>query len=142
MDSHYIYGQNHYGWDWYIACTSPTCQAFVETMPNTFLARHAMVSPLTRRARIQAHKIFDLLWEPDTERRTLAYKWLQEEMGMTKEECHIRFFNLQQCQEVIRLVNKHHVRLKREWEDADDAARTRQDDGGKSRDRTRVSGGK
>ncbi|WP_279239691.1 zinc-finger-containing protein [Scytonema sp. UIC 10036] len=35
--------------------------------------------------------------------RDEAYKWLCEQMGLTREKAHIAMFNEQQCRQVIKL---------------------------------------
>ena len=101
-----IYGVQVGGWDVYIRCTNPHCRAFVETMPATELAAGRMSSPAVRRARVEAHKVFDPLWQPDKSKRTRAYQWLQKKMGLTEAECHIRKFDERQCYRVIQLVKR------------------------------------
>lgn len=75
-------------------------------MPGTLLAVGRMSSPSVRRARVEAHKVFDTLWQPDKRKRTLAYHWLQKKMGLTAQECHILKFDIRQCYRVIQLVTR------------------------------------
>lgn len=53
--------------------------------------------------RIKAHAMFDPLWKTGVMSRSEAYKWLAEEMNMTREQCHISLFNVRECKEVINL---------------------------------------
>lgn len=102
-----LYGKPLEGWEWFISCTNLKCRAFVETKPGTNLAVKEMATPRTRRARRNAHKVFDQLWLPDKEKRRKAYAWLREMTGLDEKACHIGKFDFDQCQEVIRLVQKY-----------------------------------
>lgn len=70
----------------------------------------------TKQARIVAHAAFDRLWKSFGERRrrstarTRAYRWLESEMKLSTDDCHIARFTRAQCEEVVRLV---HARLDR-----------------------------
>lgn len=57
----------------------------------------------TKNARINAHAMFDRLWQGSKPKMTRkeAYRYLQRIMGMTKEEAHIGHFTIEQCQELI-----------------------------------------
>lgn len=64
-------------------------------------------------ARIEAHAVFDQLWQKSAfakrkprMKRTEAYVWLQKAMGLSKEAAHIGMFNVEQCKQLIELVNK------------------------------------
>lgn len=73
----------------------------------------------TRDARIAAHKAFDELWrslpeepacgersdsaEPCRNKRSAAYMWLAEKLGLPLQECHIKQFDRGQCACVIAL---------------------------------------
>lgn len=57
----------------------------------------------TRYLRSQAHKVFDPLWETGELSKAEAYLWLGEKMGLTEEQCHIRYFDRDQCRKVIDL---------------------------------------
>lgn len=82
----------------------------------------------TRRMRVLAHEVFDTLWRhperntphlptlddleatwtlgPDQvfATRERAYEWLQEVMGLSKEEAHIGQFSSDQCKKLIEAV--------------------------------------
>jgi len=62
----------------------------------------------TRKMRIKTHKAFDELWknapkEEQRNRRKEAYELLRRHMKMTKNECHIGNFTIEQCTEVIKI---------------------------------------
>lgn len=57
----------------------------------------------TKRWRMQAHEVFDALWEQGTITRSEAYAWLAREFG---HEAHIADMDIEQCQRVIELVDE------------------------------------
>ena len=63
----------------------------------------------TRAMRVQAHASFDRLWKgkPALMDRTQAYEWLDDVMGLSKEEGHISRMDKDQCQRLILLVDRY-----------------------------------
>lgn len=60
----------------------------------------------TRQERIRAHEAFDVLWRNGYLARGAAYKWLQEALGLEREEeCHIGRFDLATCRRVVSLCH-------------------------------------
>jgi ssDNA-binding Zn-finger/Zn-ribbon topoisomerase 1 len=60
----------------------------------------------TRRARIRAHKVFDLLWKDKRMTRPKAYAWMRKAMKLKEDEAHIGMFTVQQCEQLIDLVHR------------------------------------
>lgn len=66
-----------------------------------------------KKARIEAHAVFDLLWQKSAYskkpvmKRKDAYAWMQKAMGLAKDEAHIGNFDVEQCQKLIKLVNEY-----------------------------------
>lgn len=58
----------------------------------------------TKKARIEAHAAFDLLWKGREMSRTDAYRWLGEAMGLAPEERHIGQFTKEQCARLVALL--------------------------------------
>lgn len=59
----------------------------------------------TRAARTEAHKCFDQLWKSKLfKSRAAAYRWLQEAMGLSKDDAHIGKFDQHQCARAARLA--------------------------------------
>jgi hypothetical protein len=56
-----------------------------------------------RRARVAAHAAFDPIWKDRAMGRAAAYRWLREQLGIPKRECHIAMFDLAQCARVVEL---------------------------------------
>lgn len=60
----------------------------------------------TRKARIEAHAVFDKLWTHNRGRRDL-YANLAKSMGLSKSKCHIGMFDVEQCQKVIEFCEEN-----------------------------------
>lgn len=58
----------------------------------------------TRQARILAHHVFDHLWMSGQYKRNLLYDRLAAFMGLSAHCTHIRFFDKEQCKQVVRFV--------------------------------------
>lgn len=102
---------------------------FPETPPNTpnifFYSRQAplsfslmigksrarnlgkFVNQQTQNCRIKAHMVFDKLFEGQNPlmTRTEAYEYLQNLMGLEQKEAHIGKFSIEECQELIDLLD-------------------------------------
>lgn len=93
-------------WDlkfWY--CDRGHEAAFVgchkDNPDNTPLGRLANAE--LRKAKSAAHKAFDPLWKDRQMTRSEAYQWLANELGLTKEEAHIGWFDEAMCAKVIEV---------------------------------------
>lgn len=69
------------------------------TLPFGTLANAAL-----RSARTAAHGVFDLLWQSGRMRRSEAYAWLSEQLGVPFELTHISMFDIGQCMRVMDAV--------------------------------------
>lgn len=60
----------------------------------------------TKEARIRAHDEFDRLWKGPTAvmSRPAAYRELQRVMDMTKDEAHIGRFSVEECEDLIAIL--------------------------------------
>lgn len=62
----------------------------------------------TKQWRITAHDAFDTLWKPRRSApmsRGEAYRWLQDSMKLSPDDCHIGRFTIDQCKKVVELIN-------------------------------------
>ena len=77
---------------------------------TAYLCRNcgAYVDAALRKWKMAAHASFDPLWKtgPFRGRRKAAYGWLAEQMGLPIEKTHIGMFDIPQCQEVIKIIEK------------------------------------
>ena len=97
-----------------MAAASATPRISAETVVHTSAAM-AEDKPLGRLAdatlrkwKMAAHASFDPLWKtgPFRGRRKAAYGWLAGQMGLPVEKTHIGMFDVPQCQEVIKIIEK------------------------------------
>jgi ssDNA-binding Zn-finger/Zn-ribbon topoisomerase 1 len=59
----------------------------------------------TKKARIEAHRLFDRIWKENLVRnRGAAYTWMQKALGLSKAEAHIGEFSIDQCEKLMRAV--------------------------------------
>ena len=99
--------KSKYGY-WY-KCNK--CNASVGCHPLTKKPLGTTAKPELRALRQEAHKHFDGTWRAKMKRdgctqqeaRSAGYKWLQQQLGLSAEECHIGKFNESQCLRVIEL---------------------------------------
>lgn len=60
--------------------------------------------PEVKKWRIAAHEIFDRLWKNDGMKRTEAYAYLAEKMGV--KEIHIGESDIETCKKIIKVCSK------------------------------------
>lgn len=60
-----------------------------------------------RAAKGRAHRAFDPLWEKKLMKRTQAYTWLAEKLGIPVEACHIGMFDVMQCDQTVQLCARY-----------------------------------
>lgn len=62
-----------------------------------------------RRAKSAAHRVFDPLWqEGKFKTRKDAYRWLAGKLGMPVDQCHIGYFSVPRCEQVVEICNQLH----------------------------------
>lgn len=91
------------------------CDAYVgchKTRPLEALGR--LANKELRQAKIEAHHYLDNLWQRRIDKdctkghaRGKAYKWLREQMGISKDICHIGMFDVAECNRVIELCKPY-----------------------------------
>jgi hypothetical protein len=57
-----------------------------------------------RRAKSDAHAVFDLLWRSGDMSRVAAYAWLSKALGISQDDCHIGMMDVKTCQTVVEKV--------------------------------------
>lgn len=102
VDSAEIYGKS-YG----MVYLCRPCDAYVGVHDGTDTPLGRLANRELRRWRNRAHAAFDPLWQqgPYRRRRNDAYAWLAGKMGLTKEETHIAMFDVEQCKQVIQIMD-------------------------------------
>jgi len=87
----------------YYACIADDCRGAHGAHPDgTPLGKPA--DQATKRMRMAAHAEFDKLWKRGDFTRKQAYAWMQETLGLTKEEAHIANFDIPTCKRLIEAV--------------------------------------
>jgi len=66
----------------------------------------------TRKARINAHTIFDCLWKDGHMTRQEAYRRLAEYLGLKIEDTHIGLFDIKKCYKAIQFAVEQQNGLK------------------------------
>lgn len=114
IDSSEVYGRS-YGM---IYICKP-CDAYVGVHKGTDIALGRLANKELREARKEAHFYFDQIaktslinkiWKeyiPNISNRNKGYLWLSKQLGIAKEQCHIGMFDLEKCQETIKICKKY-----------------------------------
>lgn len=102
VDSAEIYGKS-YG----MVYLCRPCDAYVGVHDGTDTPLGRLANRELRRWRNRAHAAFDPLWQqgPYRRRRNDAYAWLAGKMGLAKEKTHIAMFDVEQCKQVIQIMD-------------------------------------
>jgi hypothetical protein len=58
------------------------------------------------KARQDAHRAFDPIWQFGSMTRSEAYVWLAKQLSMPKHLCHVLYFNEEECKKVIEVSRK------------------------------------
>ena len=106
VDSSEIYGRS-YGMIY--LCRS--CDAYVGVHQNSNVAKGRLANAELRSWKKKAHFLFDDLWKrkiikercAKSRARTAAYQWLSKQLGIDPKYCHIGFFDLEQCKNVVKV---------------------------------------
>jgi hypothetical protein len=103
-DSAVVYNGTSYGLIWRCA----PCEAWVGVHRDS--PNHAPLGRLAnkelRLAKQAAHRAFDPFWKGGTMKRSQAYQWLADQMGIEKKRCHIGWFDVEQCEQVVKICEK------------------------------------
>jgi hypothetical protein len=90
------------------------CEASV-SIDRYGLPKGSLAKADLKQARVRAHQVFDPLWSltavsdiaPLGEGRNLCYRWLSTKLEVPVGYCHIGMFNLEQCQQVVRICRPY-----------------------------------
>ena len=70
----------------------------------------------TRRARILAHAAFDRIWKQGAMKRSAAYAWMRQAMGLREDQAHVGQFDEVECARLVDLVRRDFPQLfKNHW---------------------------
>ncbi len=91
----------------------PRCDTFAASHPNG-KSKGPMTSKPTRIAKIRAHAAFDRLWTEGIMRRSQAYQFLAEHLGV--KEAHIAWMNIDECKATERWAVDTYCTILMDWE--------------------------
>lgn len=80
------------------------CKAYATCKKGSNEPRGTLAKDSLRRLRVKCHKMMDLIWQDGYMTRTATYEWLQLELRLTKEKCHIAMFDNDICNRVLKLA--------------------------------------
>ena len=86
-------------------CTN--CNASVGVHRGTINPMGTLANTVLKLKRREAHRVFDAIWKTQGLTRSDAYAWLAAQMGLPKHRAHIAYFNIAQCDEVIRICQNY-----------------------------------
>lgn len=102
----YVYGENAVVTHLYVCAGYPECDSFVGVHKDTLLPLGYLENGRLRRKRIEAHRMFDLLWKKGVFSRNQAYKWVQDKFCLTRSHAHIGYFSEYMCDQLIEESKK------------------------------------
>jgi hypothetical protein len=80
------------------------CKAYVGCHPGTENPLGRLANAELRKAKNAAHAAFDPRWKGQKGRvRREQYKWLAEQLGISKDDCHIGMFDVDMCRRVVEV---------------------------------------
>jgi hypothetical protein len=82
------------------------CKAWVGCHEGTENAMGRLANAELRQAKMDAHAAFDPLWREGDRTRKQAYQWLADKLGMPFKKCHIGYFSVEQCKQVINVCGE------------------------------------
>lgn len=100
-DSTPIYGKD-YGPVW--ACIP--CKAWVGCHPGGVKPLGRLAKKRLRVLKHEVHESFDKIWKFKIMRRTQAYQWLSNQLGIPKQYTHVGMFNEDTCTKAITICKK------------------------------------
>lgn len=99
-----IYGQELGKWPFAYRCITKKCDSYVGIHPKTDIPLGMLANRATRAARRAAKEAFMPMWEQQGIKKTAAYRWLGEKMGIANvDHVHIGWFSIEQCKRVIEI---------------------------------------
>jgi DNA-directed RNA polymerase subunit RPC12/RpoP len=107
-DSSAVYGRS-YGMI-YICWNYPQCDAYVGVHRGSTLPLGTMANAELREWRKKAHAAFDPLWKSGAMTRVKAYKWMRNQLHLSKDESHVAMFDIERCKALIAAVEARNAK--------------------------------
>ena len=86
-------------------CTN--CNAYVMCHKGTGIPMGKLANAVLRLKRQETHRIFDSFWKSRKLSRDEAYVWLARSMNLPEENAHIAYFEMDECEQVIKLCREY-----------------------------------
>ena len=83
-----------------------SCSAWVGCHPDSFKPLGRLANTELRSAKMAAHAAFDPFYKRRGWRRSQAYAWLADKLGIPREETHIGMFDVDQCRKVVEVCRE------------------------------------
>lgn len=81
------------------------CEAYVGCHKGTVQPLGRLANAELRLLRSNAHALFDPLWKRGDMKRSEAYAWLANQLGIAGELCHIGMFDEEHCRRVVAVCS-------------------------------------
>jgi hypothetical protein len=99
-----IYGGREFSsWPFIYLCTNQGCLASVGVHEGTEHPLGTLADAKTKTARKAAHAAFDPIWKNKQMKRSEAYQWLADQLDIERWRCHISWFDVSYCNQVVKL---------------------------------------
>lgn len=99
----------------YVCSRYPLCDSYVGVHNNSLKPLGTLAGKELRGKRIEAHKVFNLLWESGMMKKWQAYKWMEAKFGISSQQAHIAKFSERMCDELITIcglaLQNNNIRL-------------------------------
>lgn len=90
----------------YVCSRYPLCDSYVGVHSNSLKPLGTLAGKELRGKRIEAHKVFNLLWESGMMKKWQAYKWMEAKFGISSRQAHIAKFSERMCDELIQICGQ------------------------------------
>ena len=100
----------------YVCENYPNCNSYVGTHKKTLKPLGRLANEELRKLKITAHLYFDTLWKHREKKgfsnsRTIAYKWLSEQLKININDTHIGYFDKETTEKVIKLCKPYYTKI-------------------------------
>ena len=92
-DASFVYGTHSHGGQVYVCSHYPSCNSYVGVHPGTKIPKGTLANRELRQKRIQAHRIFDQIWQQGILSKPEAYRWVADKFCLTDKQAHIGQFS-------------------------------------------------
>ena len=117
-DASYVYGGESSCKRLYVCQHYPSCDAYVGVHKGTQTPKGTLADGDLRNLRIQAHRMFDMIWKNGILTRKNAYRWIQDKFSLRSDQAHIGNFSEYMCRRLIEesriVLENNHITMRGE----------------------------